>query len=264
MKRASTHGSLALCSLIFLTTAAFSTADPITSDQQEGTPTTAATPENPVSVPEASAHTPFSASWSLGVASRYIFQGFDYSDGEAVLNPELDLAAGPLSAKIWANHNLDSGFSDEFDFSLLHEWSIKKFSLDAGYTYFRYPHREGWDPSQELFFDLSHEGWLSSSLSIHYDFDAGTGTYSTLGLSHSTNTHLGTASIGTNLFYQGSYYGMTGIPALEAKVDLSRNFGKFSVTPSVSRFLTWENGDFRSTSAVPAQWLFSLQVGRGI
>lgn len=264
MKRAITHGSLVLCALTFLTTAAFSVADPITADRTAETPPSPATPENPGSVSEGLGNSPFSASWSLMVASRYIFQGFDYSDGKAVLNPELDLAAGPVSVKIWANHNLDSGFSDEFDFSLLHEWSIKKLSMDAGYTYFRYPHREGWDPSQELFFDLSGEGWLNPSLSVHYDFDAGTGTYSTLGLSHSINTSLGTASIGTKLFYQGSYYEMTGIPAFEANVNLSRDFGKFSVTPSVSRFLTWENGDFRASSAVPAHWLFSLQVGRGI
>jgi len=264
MKPSSTHRSLALCALIFIMATGLSTADPIPADQTAGTPPTTTTPESPGSVPEGLAHTPFSASWSLGVASRYIFQGFDYSDGKAVLNPELDLAAGPVSAKIWANHNLDSGLSDEFDFSLLHEWSIKQFSLDAGYTYFRYPHREGWDPSQELFFDLSREGWLSPSLSVHYDFDAGKGTYSALGLSHSMKTSLGTASIGTNLFYQGTYYGMTGIPAFETNVNLARDFGKFSVTPSISRFLTWENGDFRAANAVPAQWLFSLQVGRGI
>src|SRR6266850_222003 len=235
MKRASTHRSLALCALIFLTTATFSTADPIPADQTVGIPPTTTTPENPGSVPEGGAHSPLSASWSLGLASRYIFQGFDYSDGKAVLNPELDLTAGPISAKVWANHNLESGFSDEFDFSVLHEWSIKKFSMDAGYTYFRYPHREGWDPSQELFLDLSQEGWLNKSLSVHYDFDAGMGTYSTLGLNHSVNTSLGTATLGATLFYQGSYYEMTGIPALEANVNFSRDFGKFSVKPSISR-----------------------------
>lgn len=263
MKPACVYCGLALCTLVLFSWTEFSTADPISADQplESKLP---APPENPGAVPGESALPPFSASWSITMASRYIFQGFDYSDGKAVMNPALDLVTGPVTAKVWANHNLDSGLFDEFDFSLVHERSAKHLSFAAGYTYLSYPNREGWDPSQEFFIDLSHDGMLNPSLSVHYDFDAGTGTYSTLRLSHSFETRAGTASLGTNLFYQGSYYGMSGIPSLEGNVNFSHSFGRFSVTPSISRFLTWENGDFRAANALPAEWLFSLQVGHGI
>jgi len=260
MRPASVMCTLALCAFILLSWTALSTANPGTPDQTQGIPGT----PTPDPGPESNEPSPLSASWSLTLASRYLFQGIDYSDGNPVLNPELDIAAGPISAKIWANHNLDRGVSDEFDFSLVHEWSAKKFSVATGYTYLRYPHRDGWDPSQEFFVDLSREGVLNPSLSIHYDFDAGTGTYSTLGLSHTISVPLGDVSFGTNLFYQANYYDISGFPSFEGNVNFTRSFGKFQVTPSMSRFVTWENGDFRSLNALPAQWLFSLQVGRGL
>src|SRR5689334_1654433 len=96
---------------------------------------------------------PISVSGSMSFASRYLFQGIDYSAGNPVLNPEADLSAGPLGAKLWVNHDLDLRVSNEFDFSLLHEWKAKTFSFATGYTYLWYPHREGWLSSQELYLE---------------------------------------------------------------------------------------------------------------
>jgi hypothetical protein len=48
----------------------------------------------------------------MSFASRYLFQGIDYSNGKPVLNPEADVSAGPISAKLWMNHDLDLGVSN--------------------------------------------------------------------------------------------------------------------------------------------------------
>ena len=205
---------------------------------------------------------PLSASGSMLFASRYLFQGIDYSNGQPVLNPEVDLSVGPISAKLWMNHDLDLGVSNEFDFSLLHEWKAKKFSLTTGYTYLWYPHRDGWDPSQELYLEASRDGTLNPSLSVHYDFDAGMGTYSTFGLSHGFERPVGTLTLGANLFYQDHYYGASGFPANEWNVHFEKSFHGATVTPSVSRFVTWRNGDFRDENAVKSAWLFAFQVAR--
>jgi len=214
--------------------------------------------------PEPEHASPFSASGSLAFNSRYLFQGIDYSAGKPVLNPELDAAAGPIAARVWVNHDLDQNVANEFDLSVFHEWSLKKASLATGYTYLKYPHREGWDPSQELYIEMSHEGVVSPSLSVHYDFDAGDGSYSTLGFSRSVERPFGTLSFGTNLFYQDHYYGLTGIPSNEWNVRLTKTVHKVSFTPSMSRFVTWTNGDFRDENAVKSAWLFSLQVARDL
>ena len=215
-------------------------------------------------VPEATEEpsSPLSASGSMSFASPYLFQGNDYSNGKPVLNPEVDLSAGPIGAKLWVNHDLDLRVSNEFDFSLLHEWKTKKFSFTTGYTYLWYPHRDGWDPSQEFYLEASRDGALNPSLSIHYDFDAGMGTYTTFGLSHGFERPIGTFTFGANLFYQGHYYGLSGFPSTEWNVHYEKSFHHNTLTPSVSRFVTWTNGDFRDGNAVKSAWLFAFQVGR--
>jgi hypothetical protein len=194
--------------------------------------------------------------------SRYLFQGLDYSNGKPVLNPEADLSLGPIGTKLWMNHDLDLGVSNEFDFSIFHEWKAKAFSFTTGYTYLWYPHREGWDPSQEFYLEASREGSLNPSLSVHYDFDAGVGTYSTFGLSHGFERPVGTFTLGANLFYQDHYYGITGFPSSEWNAHFEKTFHGTTVTPSASRFVTWKNGDFRDENAVKSAWLFALTVGR--
>jgi hypothetical protein len=204
----------------------------------------------------------FAAGGSFSFASRYLFQGIDYSDSKPVLNPQADLTAGPFQARLWMNHDLDQNVSNEFDLSLFHEWSAKKFSFTTGYTYLWYPHREGWDPSQEFYVEASHDGPLSPTLSVHYDFDAGMGSYSTFGVSHSIARRVGTVSFGANLFYQDHYYGLSGFPSSEWNIHLERSLKKITVTPSISRFLTWKNGDFREENVVKSAWLFSFQIAR--
>jgi uncharacterized protein Gcw-chp len=205
---------------------------------------------------------PFAASGTVTFASRYLFQGIDYSNAKPVLNPQADLTAGPLKAKLWVNHDLDMRVSNEFDLSVFHEWTASKFSFATGYTYLWYPHREGWDPSQELYVEASREGVLNPTLSVHYDFDAGMGSYSAFGLSRSVGRPAWGAVLGANIFYQDHYYGLSGFPASEWNVHVEKSVKKTTITPSVSRFVTWSNGDFRDENAVKSAWLFSLQVAR--
>ena len=262
MKSFAAPSYLALSAACILLWAPASPASQVEAGQPAETSAPGDVPHMPGAAVEPQPASPFSASGSLTLASKYLFQGIDYSNGKPVLNPEIDLSAGPISATVWACHDIDQHVSNEFDFSLLHDWSAKKFSLTTGYTYLRYPHRDGWNPSQEFYFDLSHEGALNPTLSTHYDFDAGTGTYSTLGISHSFEKPVGAISLGANLFYQYRYYEQTGFPACEWNANLSHSFGKISITPSISRFVTWDNGDFPSKVPVKAAWLFSFKVAQ--
>jgi hypothetical protein len=224
-------------------------------------PAPSSTPQGAAEAPEPPA-SPISVSGSMSFASRYLFQGIDYSAGKPVVNPEVDLSAGPLGAKLWVNHDLDLRVSNEFDFSLLHEWKAKKFSFATGYTYLWYPHREGWLPSQELYVEASRDGVLNPSVSVHYDFDAGTGSYSTFGLSHGFERKMGTVTLGANLFYQDHYYGLSGFPSSEWNAHFEKTIHHTTITPSISRFVTWANGGFRDANAVSSAWLFSFALAR--
>jgi Bacterial protein of unknown function (Gcw_chp) len=205
---------------------------------------------------------PVSVAWDATLASRYIWQGFDYSDGDPVLQPELTLGHGPLSLTGWWNYDLPDGQIDEFDLYAQFNASAGRLSYSLGYAYFDYPNRDGWDPSQEVNLDLSWDGPLAPSLSSHYDFDAGDGAYFTLGVSHDLPAPAGSLSVAANLFYQADYYGFTGIPSAELNTSWAWEAGPVTVTPSVSYFATWENGDFRGADAVPDRWLFQVNVAQ--
>ncbi len=217
-----------------------------------------AEPADP-SATEAPTEEKVSFSGDMTLASRYLFQGLDYSDGRAVLQPNVNLGHGPFTANVWANYQVNIGELNEVDLSLKVGKSFGVLSAAAGYMNLQYPNRPDWDPSQEIFTELAVETALSPTLSMHYDFDAGQGSYTTLGISQSVGSSVTVAS---NLFYQSQYYELTGFPAAEFKVSASRRFGAYTLTPAVSYFATWANGDFRGDSAVPSNWLFGANVAR--
>ena len=207
----------------------------------------------------------FSIGWDVTFASKYLFQGRDYSDGKAVVQPEVTLTFKEFSAILWSNYDLKTKEADEFDLYLQYGWEIQDISLTAGYAHFNYPHREGWDPSQEVSLDLSYNALLNPSLSIHYDFDAGDGYYATLGLSHGIETSIGALTPGIKLFYQANYYELTGFPSAEFNGTLEYPIGSFTISPSISYFLTWDNGDFQADGpegAVSDTWLFSINIAQ--
>jgi hypothetical protein len=201
------------------------------------------------------------ASCDVTFASKYLFQGFDYSDGRSVLQPEVVLGLGALSATVWANHQPDLGDFNEVDVTIKYATHWRKLSIAPGYLNLSYPNRIGWSPSQEITLDLGLTAPLSPTLSLHYDFDAGTGIYSTLGLTQPVWNPL---TLGMNLYYQNGYYDMTGVPSMELKASAALAAGGVTVTPAISRFVTWEKGRFEGGSTLPSTWLFAINVSRAI
>lgn len=203
---------------------------------------------------------PISFSGEISLASRYLFQGIDYSNGHPVLQPELSVGYQGLSATWWANFDLDAGHINELDGLLTYTWEGESLALTPGYAYYRYPNRDG-QSSQEIYLDISYAAFLDLSLSTHYDFDAGDGAYVTLGLHYPVENPLGTLQLGSNLFYQRQYYEQTGFPSLEFVVQHHSVMHRYRVSPSVSYFATWDNGGFQGEGAIPSRWFASVTVG---
>jgi len=204
----------------------------------------------------------FSAGWDVTIASKYLFQGIDYSDGKPVIQPEAILTVKGFSAILWFNHDLHSSKSNEFDLYLQYDIERENLTLTSGYAHYNYPHRGGWEPSQEVFMNISYSAPLNPSLSIHYDFDAGKGSYYTFNINRDTASMIGELSLGMNLFYQSNYYESTGFPSVEFNISTEYPVRSFTISPSVSYFITWDNADFSGDSSVPDTWLFSLNIGQ--
>jgi hypothetical protein len=47
---------------------------------------------------------------------------------------------------------------------------------------------------------------------------------------------------------------------MEVKLSGSWPLQGLSLSPSISRFVTWENDDFRNAATIPSTWLISLNV----
>jgi hypothetical protein len=195
--------------------------------------------------------------WSAAYASRYCFQGLDYSAGRPVVQPQLAASFRRLTFTIWGNGDPARGQLDELDLSLQGEWALDRLSGALGYTHLRYPHRD-WQPTHEIFADLGVDAPLQPSLSIHWDVAAGGGRYWTLGLDHETPHGRAALALGARVFLHEHYYGMTGVPSLETHVGITVPWVGLSLQPSLSRFWTWENGDFRGDQAVGDGWVASL------
>jgi len=202
---------------------------------------------------------PVAVSTNVTVASRYFLQGVDQIDGHAALQPNASLSFYDISASAWANWDLATGDLNEVDLTLQIAREAGPWSLATGYIHLSYPNREDWVPSQEVFADVSVGFPLNPSVSIHYDFDAGKGSYSTVEVSQALGS---TVSVAGRFFCQDHYYELSGIPALELNAGAAFPLWGLTVTSSVSRFTTWENGHFRDGAAVPGAWLFTFDLAR--
>lgn len=187
----------------------------------------------------------FHISTDVTFASKYIWQGLDYSDGKPVIQPEVSFGYKELSATVWFNYNIDKKVLDEMDLYLQYSKSLEALNITGGYAHFNYPHRDGWKPSEEVFATMSYSALIKPSLEIHYDFGAGKGTYYNLGLSHDHETKLGVISLASVLHYHNNYYNMSGCPSLEFHLNDAYTTGSLTITPSISYFLTWNNVDYK-------------------
>ncbi|MEZ4649992.1 MAG: hypothetical protein R3E97_14625 [Candidatus Eisenbacteria bacterium] len=221
-------------------------------DQQAGTAEQVGISESPTS--------PVAVDWGLTFASRYLFQGQDLSNGKPVAQPELSLSYGAISGSVWMNRDFAESHFNEIDGFVAVGRDFDKLWASIGYGYYEYPNRDGWDPSQEIIFDFALATHVSPTLTVNYDFDAGKGYYATLGGSQALPGRLRDLSAYSSLFYQGSYYDASGIPAWELGISTERELGGFLFSGTVSRFTTWDNGDFEGELAVPSNWYFGLSI----
>lgn len=212
--------------------------------------------------PSSDASTAFSMAADVTLASTYLWHGIDYSDGHPVIQPEMVLGYDSFSATVWLNGDLHDGLVTEADLYLSYTRPIRPLSLTLGYAYFSYPHREGWDPSQEVFMTVALATRFHPSLSLHHDYQTGKGLYAELGGSGGFEHPLGNLTVGANLYYHHSYYQLTGFPAIEIQGGNSFGVGPVTLSLSVTYFLTWDNGDFTGGNAVDDAWVYSLNIAR--
>ena len=203
---------------------------------------------------------PVSFEWSATYASRYSFQGIDYSEGRPVLQPEATANVHGLALGVWINSDQTRRELNEIDASLQRSGTRGPLAYTVGYTHLSYPNRD-WSPTHELVTDLELDRWPHPSLSVHWDVGEGQGGYWAIGGAHEFTLHPGrTLGLGARVFAQQHYYGMTGIPAIETSVIAGLPWAGMSIQPALARQWAWENGQFRGDLATRPGWVFSITL----
>jgi len=200
-------------------------------------------------------------SWGVTCASKYSFQGIDYSAGRTVAQPQLGYARHAWSIALWGNLDQARSVLNELDTSVSREWKLGRCSGGAGYQNLQYFHRPDWQPTHELFGSLAVDGALQPSFAVHWDVAAGGGAYWTAGLERDLTWGATTLGLTSRLYAQEHYYGLTGIPSAEGGFTLSRALARQPAQLSVTHHWTWANGDFRGANATRDDWVVALTVG---
>jgi uncharacterized protein (TIGR02001 family) len=205
---------------------------------------------------------PVQFSWSGTLATKYLFLGVDQNAGHSVMQPELELSSGSYSSSIWFNHDLRRNETSEYDLGFGYTPRLgESLSMKLGYVYLDFPH-QGFNPTQEMVLDVSYSTVLSPSLSLHRDFKEGKGSYAILSLSHPLPLPGREMTLGFSGYYQRGYYETTGVPVVQWDLGTEFDLGGIAFTPTITRTLSFENGDFRGESLIPATWLFSFSIAQ--
>jgi hypothetical protein len=199
-------------------------------------------------------------SWSANYASRYFWQGLDYSAGRPVLQPQVTATLAGVSISAWGNLDQTRRELDEIDLGLQRDWNLGKVSGALGYVHLRYPHRD-WEATHELFVDVAFPLPLEPSLSMHWDVGAGAGRTWTLGVEHEFPGPHASFGVASKLYLHDSYYDRSGVPAIETSVSATKVLGGVSVQPTLARLWTWANGDYRDDVRVPGGWVLGVAFG---
>ncbi|MEZ4601678.1 MAG: TorF family putative porin [Syntrophotaleaceae bacterium] len=129
----------------------------------------------------------------VGLWDKYLWRGFDLSDGRPTIQGGIDLSAGGWSLSTWHNWQLkssddiNSGEMNETDIILTYSFNVGEMvSISVGDIFYSLDF-EGAEDTNELFVHTTLNTLLSPTLKIWWDWDAAEedGLYYTLDISHS-------------------------------------------------------------------------------
>lgn len=203
------------------------------------------------------AETEISGYASVDFMSTYVWRGQKLSDSW-VIQPSVGITYGGFGANLWANYDTDLNEHNETDLTLNYNFSVDKFSFDAGYIYYAL---DGADDTQELYLSVGYDLLLSPTLAFYYDFDEGNGAFIVASIGHSfdvvkdialdvgasasyniNNKVMGVDEEGNDFsnFYNGELYASVTFPVTKA----------FSITPKAAYSFPLSNDAKEAISSI--------------
>jgi hypothetical protein len=187
------------------------------------------------------AASPFRVGAAADLVSTYYWRGFDLTDHNPALQPDLTVTHDPsgLFVDLWASAALDDRSwtrdADEIDLTVGLDHSVSSaVAVSVGAIFYFYPRldpTEDW--SEEAYVGVSFPGLpLGPSATYYQDFNLGDGGYLRIGGSHSIGALSLSADSGFNFRQYTNRTGFTDL-VLGASYDITLGESGASLTPYV-------------------------------
>lgn len=146
----------------------------------------------------------------LGPVSKYVWRGFDLSEGRGVAQGGVDVSYKDFTVSYWTNEQMFSspsrkaGNVTETDITLNYAYKpVELLTLNVGNIYYNLA-GSGYDDTNELYLKATLNTLLSPTLAVYYDWDKAkeTGLFYTFSVGHSLELMKG---LGLNLGALASY-----------------------------------------------------------
>ena len=174
---------------------------------------------------------------SVDINSGYRFRGMKFSE-KGVVQPTININYGSYTGTIFANHDMNLGFVNEYDFILRHDQKITDdISISTSFTYLDLP-RTDLVKSREIAIGVNTSYFLNPSLIIAKDIDKGAGEY--VGLTINKDSLVSIAGIPINasvaIGYNNHYWSCAKSWS-HADISLKTSLpidDKISITPNIT------------------------------
>jgi hypothetical protein len=168
------------------------------------------------------------ASVDVGVFSKYVWRGYEFSKDSVVVQPSMTVGFKGVSLNLWGNFDSDT-YGDErdeskwneTDLTLAYEKSIGILTLSGGFIYYAL---DGVDDSREFYASLSVDTLLSPTISVYREVAHLPSWYINLGLSHGFELPKG---ITLDLSASAGYYSSDDDDFVEVDKDGNPTGGKY-------------------------------------
>ena len=129
------------------------------------------------------------ASADIGVFSKYVWRGYEFSDESAVIQPSITVTYKSFSFNLWGNLDTDEDLDtrhesnfNETDMTLSYAKSFGLIGLDVGYIYYAL---DGIDDSKEIYLSMGLDTLLAPTLTVYREIAHMPSWYFSFGISHS-------------------------------------------------------------------------------
>lgn len=186
---------------------------------------------------------PVAVSVTVDLTNQYLWRGFVLNDAPSS-QPGVTVEFTNFSISSWSNFSQTGPNGQqwtEHDLMLDYTQPVGSFSLSIGYINYLFPNIESGEGrrTNEVYFGLAHDNFLSPSVTVYRDFDDGEGWYYYLSLGHAFKLPKGLAlnpSVGVGVNHH-LFIEQTVMSNLDLGLSIDIPLGGVALSPFFTRMI---------------------------